>query len=393
MKQSPLLVLFITIFLDLLGFGIIIPILPIFATQLGANGFIVGVIAMSYSLFQFLFAPFWGNLSDRIGRRPVLLASILLIAISYLIFAHSTTIAILLVSRIMAGIGAANISAAQAYISDISAPKDRVKNFGIIGAAFGLGFILGPLIGGIVKDSLGVPWVGYTAAIFSILNFILGFILLKESLTKLQTDKPLFTNPLRSMQSDWRRLPMRRVLTLNFIFLLAFSMMQITATLLWFEHFELSAKHIGYVFAYIGLMATVIQGTLLGKLNARFGEKKLLVMGTIFTGIGLLALPYVPIDLFIPLELLAITCLSIGSAFLNPTLSSVTSQLSLEGSQGKSLGNLQASGSLARTAGPLLGGYLYDLHYGGPYLIGFLLMGVCTFLAVQLVQKSAFGSH
>ncbi|MCH8546840.1 MAG: MFS transporter [Cryomorphaceae bacterium] len=384
MRRSPLLVLFVTIFIDLMGFGIIIPILPIFATQLGANGFIVGVVAMAYSLFQFLFAPFWGNLSDRIGRRPILLISIVIIACSYVLFAHANTLLLLLLSRVLAGIGAANISAAQAYISDISKPEERVKNFGIIGAAFGLGFIVGPMIGGIIKDAYGVIWVGYFAALMSVFNFVLAYFLLRESLEEKSPDKPLFTNPLTSVIGGLRTKGIQLVLLLNFIFLLAFSKMQITATLLWHEHFHLNVKEIGYVFAYIGLMATLIQGTLLGRLNNWLGEKKLLISGTIFTGIGLLALPLVPPPLFVPLELLAITFLSIGSAFLNPTMSTAVSKLSSRHAQGMALGNLQAVGSLARTFGPLAGGALYDYHYSGPYIIGFALMMGCTVIAIKV---------
>ncbi len=385
-RSSPLLVLFITIFLDLVGFGIIIPILPIFATNLGASGFMVGVIATSYSLFQFFFAPFWGNLSDRLGRRPILLVSILIVAGSYVLFAHANTLLLLLLSRILAGIGAANISAAQAYISDISKPEDRVKNFGIIGAAFGLGFIIGPMIGGIIKDNYGVMWVGYFSALMSVFNFILAFFLLRESLKEKNADKPLFTNPLTSLAKGFKTPGIQLVMLLNFIFLLAYSKMQITATLLWNQHFNLNVKEIGYVFAYIGLMATVIQGTLLGRLNRWLGTKRLLISGTLFAGVGLLALPYIPPALFIPFELIAITCLSIGSAFINPTLSTAMSTLSDAKSQGMALGNLQASGSLARTIGPLIGGALYDWHYGGPYVVGFCLMIACTYLALKLTK-------
>lgn len=387
MRRSPLLVLFVTIFIDLMGFGIIIPILPIFATQLGANGFMVGVIAMAYSLFQFFFAPFWGNLSDRLGRRPILLASILIMAGSYVLFAHANTLFLLLLSRVLAGVGAANISAAQAYISDVSKPEERVKNFGIIGAAFGLGFIIGPMIGGIIKEAYGVLWVGYFAATMSLINFILAYVLLRESLTEKTANKPLFVNPLTSVMRGFKTPGIQLVLLLNFIFLLAFSKMQITATLLWNEHFHLNVKEIGYVFAYIGLMATLIQGTLLGRLNRWLGEKKLLVSGTVFTGVGLLALPFVPPALFIPFELIAITCLSIGSAFLNPTMSTAVSKLSDGKSQGMALGNLQAAGSLARTFGPLAGGALYDYHYGSPYVVGFILMMICTGIAVKVSKR------
>ena len=154
-KKSPLAVLFFTTFLDLVGFGIIIPILPNFAKDLGASALEVGLLAAVYALMNFLFSPFWGTLSDRIGRRPVIMYSVALTAVAHLIFSQSYTLAVLLISRILAGVGSANISAAQAYITDISEPKNRTKSLGLIGAAFGLGFIFGPPLGGYVKDTFG----------------------------------------------------------------------------------------------------------------------------------------------------------------------------------------------------------------------------------------------
>ncbi|NBC06094.1 MAG: MFS transporter, partial [Bacteroidetes bacterium] len=181
-NRSPLIVLFITIFIDLIGFGIIIPILPIYANDLGASGAEIGLVAASFSFMQFLIAPFWGNLSDRYGRKPILLISIAITGLGYLIFSQASTLFLLFAARIVAGIGSANISTAQAYISDITPPDKRAKAFGIIGAAFGLGFIFGPPLGGFLKNNFGIDYVGYVAAGLSAANLLLAYFMLSESL-------------------------------------------------------------------------------------------------------------------------------------------------------------------------------------------------------------------
>ena len=182
MKNKALAVLFLTIFLDLMGFGLIIPILPIYAKDLGATDAMVGLLGTSFSIMQFLFASFWGGLSDRYGRRPVMLTSILIMMVAYILFANATVLWLLFVTRLMKGFGAANLSVAQAYISDVVPQENRTKAFGIIGAAFGLGFIFGPSLGGILNEYFGVAGVGYFAASLSGLNFILAWFFLGETL-------------------------------------------------------------------------------------------------------------------------------------------------------------------------------------------------------------------
>ena len=185
MKKSPIFVLFITIFLDLLGFGIIIPILPIFIKELGAQDFQVGLIAAIYPVMNFMFSPFWGTLSDRYGRRPIILTSVLVTAVAYIVFANAHAIIIIFISRMLSGIGSANISVAQAYIADVTSPSERAKSMGLIGAAFGLGFIFGPSIGGYLKSISAegsVDLVGYVTASLCMVNFILAYFLLPESL-------------------------------------------------------------------------------------------------------------------------------------------------------------------------------------------------------------------
>ncbi|MFN4299528.1 MAG: MFS transporter [Thermaurantimonas sp.] len=385
--KGALTVLFITVFLDLMGFGLIIPILPIFAKELGANGLVIGVVASSYSFMQFMFSGFWGSLSDRIGRRPVILISIVIMVVAYIVFANAGSIAVLLISRLLSGLGAANLSAAQAFISDVSTPDKKAKNFGLIGAAFGLGFIVGPPLGGWLKDSFGIEWVGYTAAIFSVANFLLAYFILPESLLTKNSTSSLWQNPFGNMVKVLRQSAVNQFFIINIIFITAFSMMQITAAILWHEKFRLSDAEVGYTFAFIGALAVVIQGSLLGKFTARFSEKSLLATGNLLMAVGLLAMPYIPVEWFVPLELLALALIGFGNAFINPMLSSLLSTEVSALQQGFYLGILQSSGSLARLIGPVIGGSLYDVHYTMPYVASFGLMLMSFYFSLKLSKK------
>lgn len=313
MKNKALAVLFLTIFLDLMGFGLIIPILPTYAKTLGATDAMVGLLGTSFSIMQFIFASFWGGLSDRFGRRPIMLISIAIMVVAYVLFANATVLWLLFATRLLKGFGAANLSVAQAYISDVVPQKDRTKAFGVIGAAFGLGFIFGPSIGGVINEFYGVAGVGYFAACLGTLNFILAWLFLKESLVEKSDSIELFPNPFKDLVR-FKHIPeVNALFTINFVYVLGFSMMQITATLLWAEHFGLSEMHIGYTFAYVGLLAVIIQGGLIGKFNSWFGERNLLVIGTLLAAIGLFGMPFVPTDHF-SLELVCMTFLSLGNA-------------------------------------------------------------------------------
>ena len=389
MRNKPLLVLFVTIFVDLVGFGIVIPILPIYADELGASGFMIGLITGIFAFMQFLFAPFWGNLSDRIGRRPVLLISIGMMSASYLLFAYADSIFTLLLSRVLAGIGAANISTANAFISDISKPEKRAKNFGIVGAAFGLGFIFGPPLGGVLKDYYGIEWVGFAAAGLGAINFVMAYFLLPESLREKNPEARLIPNPFKELALVFPRRGIRGFLLSNFIFITAFSMMHITASLLWKDRYALSESEIGYVYSFIGVAVAVTQGTLIGPFTRWLGERKLYLSGPVLLGLGLLAMPFVPVDLFIPLELLALLIIAFGNGFFTPTVSSLVSQSARAHERGKMMGLLQSVGSLSRVVGPLIGGSLYGIEYFWPYVAAFSLMLVTTGIAHRAIGESA----
>lgn len=388
MKNKALGVLFITIFLDLMGYGLIIPILPIYAKTLGATDAMVGLLGTSFSIMQFLFASFWGGLSDRYGRRPIMLISISIMVVAYLLFANATVLWLLFATRMLKGFGAANLSVAQAYISDIVPQEQRTKAFGIIGAAFGLGFIFGPSIGGLVNEYHGVSGVGYFAAGLTLINLALAYFFLGETLETKSATVRLFPNPFKDIL-HFRSLPdVNALFTINFVYILGFSMMQITSTLLWAEHFGLSELHIGYTFAYIGFLAVIIQGGLIGKFNNWFGERNLLLFGTFLVAIGLFGMPFVPKDQFY-LELLCMTLLSFGNALLTPTVSSLLTTYAPAKSQGKILGTNQSVGSLARVVGPAIGGAAYGLHYTYPYLIAGSITLIVSVLAFRLRKKMA----
>lgn len=386
-KARPLLVLFVTIFLDLVGFGIVIPILPLYAEELGASGFEIGLVAGIFSLMQFLFAPFWGRLSDHYGRRPILLISIFLTGLSYLLFAQAHSLSLLLLARALAGIGSANISAANAFISDISSPDKRAQNFGIVGAAFGLGFIFGPPLGGWLKNDFGLQWVGYVAAGLSFFNFLMALVLLPESLRQKSALQKILPNPFKDLWLIARNAELRGLFLSGFIFVAAFSMMHVTASLLWESEFGLNEAEIGYVFAFIGLTVALVQGTLIGHFKRWFGEKRLYISGSLLMGVGLLAMPYVPPALFIPLELLALLLLSVGNGFFSPTLASLISQRAPAHEQGKMMGILQSTSALSRVVGPLLGGSLYAIGPALPYWAAFVLMLITALLAWQVVRR------
>jgi MFS transporter, DHA1 family, tetracycline resistance protein len=389
MKKSPLLVLFLTIFIDLVGFGIVLPLLPNYARELGASPIIVGTIAATYSLMNFFFAPIWGSISDRIGRRPVILISVATSVVSYLIFSHSHTIAWLIFSRVLAGIGSANVSTAQAYITDVTDAANRSKSLGLVGAAFGLGFIFGPPIGGILKTHFGIQAVGYAAAGLSLIDLILAFFLLPESLKeKLNGKSALKFFKFGLIAKTLTQGPISRVAWINFLYIFAFVNMQVSVAMLAKEHYGLSDKLIGYLFAYIGFIAAMVQGGLIGRLTKKFGENKLLFIGTLLMMFGMLAIPFTPRSgsSSLPFGLLSLGLVAFGNGLIAPTNTALASMLTPQEVQGERLGVLQSIGSLARIAGPFTGGILYGVNYHAPYVLGACFLAASAYLAYCLFK-------
>lgn len=372
--RSRLAILLLTVFIDLLGFGLVIPILPTYAVELGASSVQVGLIMAVYALMNFIFSPFWGTLSDRMGRRPVIAFTVFITALAFLLLANAHSLALLFAARMLAGIGSANIAASQAYITDVTPAEGRAKALGLIGAAFGIGFIFGPPVGGIIKEYYGMDAVGYAAMGLSLFNLILVLLFLPESVKEKDASTKLEIKPVTQVIRALRNERFRDLFLTSFIYITAFSMMQITVALLWADEYGLSEAQVGYMFAAIGFASAIVQGTLVGWLSRTYGEAKLMVYGCILMGIGLLSIPFVPDAYFVPLAFIPIALLAFANGCLMPSITSLLSRNASDKEQGQVLGMNQSFGSLARIAGPTMGGMLYGWHYTGPYVGGAVLM-------------------
>ena len=369
-----LLILFVTIFIDLMGFGIFVPVVPIYARELNASEALVGDTGALFSLMMFIFTPFWGTLSDRFGRRPVILIALGISAVSYVMFAQATTLVVLIVSRMLTGVGSGNITAAQAYITDITPPEGRAKALGLIGAAFGLGFIFGPPLGSFVFGRLGVEWVGYVAAIMCVFNMVAVWAFLPESLKEKVHGRKIQIKPISSAIKALREPRFRDLFIISFIYITAFSMMQMTIAMFWYDDYALNKTQIGYMFAIVGLGSALVQGTMVGWLQRTFGEKNLMIYGALMIAIGLGMIGFIPVEHFLPLSIVSIALLSLGNGSLSPTLLSQLSRNAEQQEQGEVLGMNQSFGSLSRFVGPALGGRLYEYDHSLPYLVSGVIM-------------------
>ncbi|HEY6232093.1 MAG TPA: MFS transporter [Pyrinomonadaceae bacterium] len=362
MKRSPLVVIFTTVFIDLVGFGIVIPVLPYYAesSRFHATPRIVGLLFASYSVMQLIFSPILGRLSDKHGRRPVLLISIIGTGVGFLILGFANTLLLLFVGRILDGITGGNISTAQAYIADITTPENRAKGMGLIGAAFGLGFVFGPAIGGILtRWGVAVPF--FFAAGLCFANALLLYFTLPETVTP---DHPARTSAaggrglgqLIHSFADWR---LAYVLTIYFLFIVAFSIMTTSFSLFTMFRFGYDAQHTGYLFAYVGILAVIVQGGLIGRLVKRFGELSLVIAGAFLFAGSLFAVPFVgPQNGGLAALLIGGGLFSIGNSLSSPSLTSLASKQVSAAEQGSIMGVTQSVASLARAAGPALAALL-----------------------------------
>jgi len=377
-RRSALAILFVIVFVDLLGFGMVIPVMALYAERLGATDAQTGWLMTGYSAMQFLFTPVWGRLSDRFGRRPLLLGSIGMTALGFLAYALAPDFGWLLASRLFAGAATANIAIAQAYIADVTTPEGRARGMGIIGAAFGLGFVLGPFLGGVLSGwSVAAP--GFAAAALAALNGVAALFLLPE---------PEERSPRRhraSLLALWEELSrpgIRRLISIFFLAVLAFSAMEATFALLAAHRYGLVQRQVGWVFAFIGVLVTVVQGGLIGPLSRRFGEVPLLVVGLFLQGLGLATLPY---GAGTPGLYGACVPLAIGSGLANPALSALLSRRARDEDQGGTLGMGQSAAALGRIAGPISATNAYQhVWYAAPYLGGAALLFLTAAVGLTL---------
>ncbi|HMJ88271.1 MAG TPA: MFS transporter [Candidatus Acidoferrum sp.] len=413
-RKPSLLVIFLTVFIDLVGFGIVLPLLPIFAKSYGANGIEIGLLMASFSLMQFLFAPWWGHLSDKIGRRPILLISTAGAVLSYVMFALATrfegmtALWLIILSRVFAGICGANITVAQAYIADITPPDQRSKRMGLIGMAFGLGFIFGPYIGSKSLSWIGHSGPGWVAAALCLVNLVLAFFILRESWTPSADHVPN-----RPGWQQWKTVLSRPtvglLVTIFFLATFCFTCFELTLGLLISRNFglDLGSDHdvkiagetAGTLFMFSGIIGAFVQGGPIGKIVKKLGERKLISYSLFLTAISLAVLPFIHGDIHMNGKLSwaalfsshgsawwallgALAVLAIGSGLTRPPLFGLLSILTPANEQGATIGIAQSAGSLARIAGPMFVGGIFIAHPVLPYLV---CAGICLITGIIAV--------
>ena len=395
MRKASLGTIFLTIFLDLLGFGMMIPFLPGVARHLGASDFVATLTGSIYSLMQFLFVPVWGRLSDRVGRRPVLLASIAATAAGMVLLGFADTLVLLFAARVFTGLATANIAVAQAYIADITPPEGRARGMGLIGLGFGLGFTFGPLFGGLLTalaPSLRPGMVpSLVAAGLSAINLVMATVTLPESLPREQRGRPSTHRrsplDLGGLKRAFAEPSLGRALGINFLVVFWFAGMEQTFRLYTDDVFHMSDWGTAQMFFIVGIAAAIVQGGLIGRLTRRFGETRLLTAGLLLQAVGFVMLDVAPHVSASPVGALGVCCVLIagGSGLVTPSVSSYISRSAGQDVQGLTLGTMQSLSALARVLGPAVGGILYQaVAPPAPYLAGAVGMLVAAGLSVGL---------
>ncbi|MGG1572774.1 MFS transporter [Fictibacillus sp. NRS-1165] len=372
-NKKALPILFLVMFLVMVGFGIIIPVLPFFAEKVGATPAQLGLLMAVYSLMQLLFAPIWGRVSDRIGRKPVMLIGIAGLAISFFLMAVSSQLWMLFAARIIGGLlSSANMPTTMAYVADITTPENRGKGMGIIGAAVGLGFIFGPAIGGVFsKTSLNTPFL--LAGASSIITFFLVLFVLKESLPK-----QLRSNGPAESGSRWRAFTGAVSILFVLQLFISLSLSGLEATFAYFaaKKAGLDTNHLGYIFMIMGFAGALVQGGLVGRLTKKFGEGKVIQGGIVISAVGfgliLLVHNFTTAAIFLSI-------FGIGNGVIRPSVSALLTKTSTSG-HGSVTGLLSSFDSLGRIIGPPLGGWLFSLAAGLPYISGIILSVIALVL-------------
>ncbi|HEX4085598.1 MAG TPA: MFS transporter [Chthoniobacteraceae bacterium] len=367
-KKAQLGIIFLTILIDLIGFGIVIPILPLYAKQFHAGPATIGILMGTYSLMQFIFSPILGKISDRVGRRPVLLVSLIATSAGFAVMGFAQSLPWLFIARIIPGISGGNISTAQAYVADITSPEERSGAMGLIGAAFGLGFTLGPAIGGVLSHySSALPFL--FASGLALFNALLAFVRLPESLPHEHRSTAEEKAPISQVFRHGWHLP--ALMGAYFFSIAGFSVLNMMYPLFTNERLGFDEQKNGYLFAFMGFIGIVVQGGLLRRLLKKKTEKSLALFGVVLLIAGM---AYLPAVYSLGPLLLASAVLGIGNSFVMPTLAGLASRSAERSWQGRVNGLMQSSGSLARFVGPMMAGQFlamdidqagHPLHYYG----------------------------
>jgi DHA1 family tetracycline resistance protein-like MFS transporter len=372
----PLLIIFLTIFVNLIGFGIIIPLLPFYAQTFGASPLAIGLLFAIFSLCQLIAAPALGDLSDRYGRRPVLIFSLLGTVVSFVMLALAQTLTMLFLARIVDGLSGGNISTARAYVADVTEPKDRARAYGLIGAAFGLGFIFGPALSGVLAK------VSYTAPIWAAAGLTLvatamAWLWLPETVHRAQAGTG---NPFRYLRELLRRPILRRVLVIDFVYWFAFAIFQTTFALFAATRFGFDAPRTGYFFAAFGVLGAIVQGGFIRPVVRRLGDRSTFMVGLSLAAVGLVA---AALTHSVAMFAVTLVPLALGIGFGHPTVSSMVSRAGRGDEQGRVQGAASAVESLGRTLGPVWGNAsLQHFGEGTPYLSAAVFLMVTLLLSL-----------
>ncbi|MBI2689107.1 MAG: MFS transporter [Acidobacteria bacterium] len=388
-ERRTLVFVFLTVFLDLLGAGILIPIMPYLVRQFRTDAFTVGMLSVAFSVAQFIAAPLLGAWSDRIGRRPVLLFSIVGSAFGYFLFGWAGSLTVMFLARILDGATGGNISTAMAAIADTSAPQDRAKNFGLIGMAFGLGFIIGPALGGLLsKISIQAP--AYAAGCIGLVTATFGYFKFPETLPAERRKSGLVSaseaNPLQSVAAALARPEIRMFLFALFFLNFAFAGLQTNFANYTLDRFHFGPDDNAWVFAFIGFLAALMQGVVVRKLMPVLGERNMAIQGFLLFVVGFIIVAGAPTSVWL---FPGVALIAVGSSFTNPTLNALISQRSAATEQGSILGTTQSVLSLTRVAGPAWAGIVFD-RYGpaSPYWTGAAFIAFAMLLALPDLRSS-----
>ncbi len=389
-RRSPVYFMALTIFIDFAGFGIVLPLLPFWAERLGAGAVGVGLILTIYALAQFIFTPVLGTLSDRYGRRPVILASLLIEALSLALSALAGSLAILLVARFIGGLGASNIGSAQAVVADVTPAQSRARGMGLIGAAIGLGFVVGPAMGGLL-GSLGPAVPFWVAMLVALANALLVLRFLPETRPRgiACATVPFTNHGMGRVLAGWKwilRNPVvARLVVINLLFTVAFTAMETVFPLFTQHSFGWKAIQNGYIFTYAGIVLVLTQGGLVGRLVKRWGERSLLIAGLFMLAAGLALLSR---STNLALLLVALGIVSLGYGAVTPVVSALLSFASPPTRQGETLGLSQSAAGLGRILGPLAAGSIFAIGGpGAPFILGSALVVLAALIALPVLSR------
>lgn len=404
-SKTALLTVFLAVLIDLMGFGIVLPLLPFYASVFQASAIQIGLLYSIYSFAQLIFSPIWGSLSDRIGRRPIMLISTFGASLAYLVFGLAHTLSLLFMSRLIAGIMGGNISTAQAYVADVTTHEDRAKGMGLIGAAFGIGFVMGPAISTILihpkfldffhiveANKFSVP--GFFAAFLSFCSFLLVLFKLPETRKKVDNQELKVIKLSVFSVKFWKSIAAERkdehdvlfpLLVLS-VFLLSFAQASLYSSFPMFcsQWLNLSEEQVGMLFVYMGIIAAIIQGGLIKTLTQKFGEKNLFLTGNMILVFGFIGLPFAQSAGQL---ILALSVMSIGGSLNLPTLNSLVSKAAKPNQVGAVMGTSQGISSLGRVIGPTWGGFLFHFSHRLPFLLTALLLSTTIYVGTRLKKR------